>query len=64
MASIPVIELWNKIRLILLPLRQTLFFDSMNKKAFDDAKALSLLVNSDIRSEETFCFFDMIFDIS
>ena len=64
MASIPVIELWNKIRLILLPHRQTLFFDPMNKKAFDDAKALNLLVNSDIRPEETFCFFDMIFDIS
>ena len=62
-ANAPVVALWNKIRLELLPHIQTLF-EATGKQTFNEVQALKILVNSQIKAEETYCFFDMIFDIS
>ena len=62
MATVPTLILWNKIRVILAADRDDIF-EIGTKNTLNMYRAVKALVNGGIEAEETFCFFDQLFDI-
>ena len=60
-ANIQTILLWNKIRAV-IDKHQSELFDQ--NQTFNTQLAAAILTHSSIEAEDTYCFFDMIFEIS
>ena len=65
-ANIEVLVLWNKIRLALKKNRDFIFFSSEDPSScnYKFNNALQALAESGIEADETYCFFDAIFEIN
>ena len=61
-ANVQTLVFWNKIRAILAGQRDEIF-EIGTKNTLNMSKAVRLLVESGLQADETFCFFDQLFDI-
>lgn len=61
-ATVPTLVLWNKIRVTLAAQREDIF-ELGTKNTLNTYRAVQALIESGLEAEETFCFFDQLFDI-